>query len=69
MLYSLKEGTKIFIGVDMEEKFGAETEGMAIQSLSHMWPICIQQPKQDKVDEAKKYLLTQSEHVKYRGKC
>jgi len=37
----LKEGTKIFIGGDMEAKFGAETEGTAIQSLPHMWPIYI----------------------------
>jgi len=29
----LKWGTKIFIGGDIETKFGAETEGMAIQSL------------------------------------
>jgi len=29
----LKGGTKIFTEGDMETKFGAETEGMAIQSL------------------------------------
>jgi len=32
----LKGGTKIFIGGDMKTKFGAETEGMAIQSLPHL---------------------------------
>jgi len=43
LLYSfLKGGTKIFIGGDMETKFGAENEGMAIQSLPHMWLTYIQ---------------------------
>jgi len=42
----------------MEAKFGAEFEGMAIQSLPHMWPIHIQPPKLDKMDEAKKYMLS-----------
>jgi len=32
----LKWGTKIFIGGDIKTKFGAETEGTAIQSLPHM---------------------------------
>jgi len=37
MLHSfLKGGTKIFIGGDMEAKYGADTEGRAIQSLPHM---------------------------------
>jgi len=36
LLSFLKGGTKIFIGGDMETKFGAETEGIAIQSLIHM---------------------------------
>jgi len=56
----LKGGTKIFIGGDMETKFGAETEGMAIQSLPHLGiqPICIQQPKLDNIDESKKCMLT-----------
>jgi len=39
MLHSLKGGTKISTGEDLEAKFRAETEGMAIQSLPHMWPI------------------------------
>jgi len=56
----LKEGTKIFIGGDMESKFRTETEGMAIQSLPHMWPIYTQPPKLDKMDEAKKCMLTGS---------
>jgi len=33
---SLNGGTKIFLGGDMETKFGAETEVTAIQSLLHM---------------------------------
>jgi len=36
----------------------AETEGVAIQSLSYIWPIYIQSPKLDKMDEAKKCMLT-----------
>jgi len=32
----LEGRTKIFIGGDMEAKFGVETEGMAIQNLSYM---------------------------------
>jgi len=42
----LKGGTKIFIGGDMEAKFGAETEAMAIQSLPHLGiqPIYIRPP-------------------------
>jgi len=39
-----KRGTKISIGGDREAKFRAETEGTAIQSLPHMWPIHIQPP-------------------------
>jgi len=49
----LKKG-EIFIGGDMEAKFRAATQGMAIQSLTHMCPIYIQPPKLDKIDEAKK---------------
>jgi len=39
----LLQKEKIFIGGDMEAKFGAETEVMAIQRLPHMniQPICI----------------------------
>jgi len=36
MLHFLKWGTKIFIGGDIEAKFGAETEGMAIQNLPYV---------------------------------
>jgi len=32
----LKGGTKIFIGGDIETKFGAETKGMVIQNLPHL---------------------------------
>jgi len=58
MLHSLKGGTKIFIGGDMEAKFGADPEGTAIQSLPQMWPVYIQPPKLDKIDEDKKCMLT-----------
>ena len=37
----LKMGNKNTIGGDMEAKSKAETEGTAIQSLPHMWPIYI----------------------------
>jgi len=37
----LKGGTKIFIREDMKTKFGAETEGIAIQNL----PYLVIQPK------------------------
>jgi len=50
MLQSLLEGgTKIFIGGDMETKFGAEIEGVAIQNLPHLeiQPICIQPTNPD----------------------
>jgi len=55
MLQSLKGGIKIFVGGEMETKFGAETEGMTIQSLPHLGihPIYM-----DNIDEAKKYMLT-----------
>jgi len=36
----------------MEAKFGAETEGMAIQSLPHICPIYMQPPKLYKINEA-----------------
>jgi len=44
----------------METKFGAETEGMAIQSLPHLelQSLYIQPPKLDNIDEAKKCMLT-----------
>jgi len=44
----------------MERKFGAETVGMAIQSLPHLGiqPVHIQPPKLDNFDEAKKFMLT-----------
>jgi len=59
MLHSfLKVGTKISTGGNMDAQFRAETEGTAIQSLLHMWPIYIQPPNLDKTDEAKKCMLT-----------
>jgi len=33
---SLKWGTKILIGEDVETKFGAKPEGISIQSLPHL---------------------------------
>jgi len=49
----------MFIGVDMEIKFGADTEGMTIQSLSHLGiqSIYIQLPKSDNIVDAKKSML------------
>jgi len=38
----------------MQEKFRAVTQGMDIQSLTHMCPTYIQPPKLGKIDEAKK---------------
>ncbi|MBX8814663.1 hypothetical protein HBA91_18770 [Ochrobactrum sp. MR34] len=55
-----KGGTKIFIGGDMETRFGAETEGMAIQSLPYLGiqPIYLQPPNLHNIDEVKKCMLT-----------
>jgi len=76
----LKEGTKLLIEGDMETKFGAETEGMTIQSLPYLGrqPFYIP-PKLDNIDEAKKCLLTETQYScllrdqpecdKYRGEC
>jgi len=77
----LKRG-KISIGGEMEAKFTAATEEMAVQSLPHlrlMWPIYIQPPKLDKIDEAKKCMLKgtgyrsllkdSSRAFQYRGQC
>jgi len=44
----------------MEAKFRAVTEGTAIQNLPHMWPIYIQPPKLEKIDEAKKCMLKET---------
>jgi len=52
----LKRG-KIPIGGDIKAKFRAMTQGMAIQSLTHMWPIHIQPAKLDQFDKAKKCML------------
>jgi len=58
----LKRG-KISKGGDMEAKFRAATQGMAIQSLTHMWPIYIQPPKLDKIDVAKKKLHAERDRI------
>jgi len=46
----------------MEAKFRAVTQGMAIQSLTHLWPISIQPPKLDKIEEAKKCMRKGTGH-------
>jgi len=48
----------------MEVKSGAKAKRTAIQSLPHMWPMYIQTPRLDKLDEAKKCMLTRT---KYRS--
>jgi len=53
-----KRGTTIPVGVYKEEKFIADTDGQAIQSLDHMLPIHVQTPKLDKLDQANKSRLT-----------
>ena len=35
-LVLLRKGNKILMGANMETKYGAETEGKAIQRLSHL---------------------------------
>jgi len=60
MLQSFLKGRiKIFTGGDMETKFGAKTEWMAIQSLPHLGiqAIYIQPPKLDNIYEVKKCML------------
>jgi len=56
----LKGLTKIFIGGEIETMFGAETEGMAIQSLPNLGiqSMYIESPKLDNIDESKKSMLT-----------
>jgi len=44
----------------MEAKFRAATQGMAIWGLTHMWPIYIQPPKLEKIDEARKCMLKET---------
>jgi len=58
--FFLEGGTNIFIAGDMETKFGAETEGKAILSLSHLGiqPLHIQPPNPDDIADAKKCMLT-----------
>ena len=50
---------KILTGGNMETKYGAETEGKAIQRLSHLGihPF-IQSPNLEAIVDARKYLLT-----------
>jgi len=60
LLQSSEGGTKIFLGGDIETKFRAETEGMAIHSLPHLGiqSIYMQPPNLDNIDRAKKCMLT-----------
>jgi len=54
MLQSFLEGgTQIFIGGNTEKKFGAETEGIVIQSLLHLeiQPIYTQLPNPHNIDD------------------
>jgi hypothetical protein len=53
---------KILMGRNMKPKCGAETEGKAIQRLSHLGlhPVCIQSSNSDTVVDAKKCLLTEA---------
>jgi len=56
----LEGGTKLFIGGDTETKFGAQTEGKAIQRLPHLGiqPIYTQPPNPDNIADTKKCKLT-----------
>ena len=58
----LRRGNKILTWGNMEPKCGAETEGKAIQRLSHLGlhPVCIQSSNSDTVVDAKKCLLTEA---------
>jgi len=54
----LKGGTKIFFGGDMEKKFEAKSEEIAIQGLPYMGiqPTYIQPPNPYNIVDAKKYM-------------
>jgi len=56
----LRRENKIFIGEDTETKFGAETEGKAIQRPPHLGihPIYIQPTNPDNIAGVKKCMLT-----------
>ena len=55
----LRRVNKILTGGNMETKCGAETEGKAIQRLSHLGnPSCMQTPNSDTIADEKKCLLT-----------
>jgi len=56
--FFFKRATKISTRGHKETKFKTETDGTPIQSLPHMWPIHIQPSKLDKMDEAKKCVMT-----------
>jgi hypothetical protein len=54
----LRSGNKILTGGNIKTKYGAETEGKAIQRLSHLGihPF-IQSPNLEAIVDARKYLL------------
>jgi hypothetical protein len=53
----LRRGNKILMGTNTKTKYGAKTEGKAIQTLSHM-EIHPQSPSPDTTVDAKKCMLT-----------
>ena len=58
-LVLLRRGKKIPMGGDTETKFGAETEGKAIQKLLHLGNLShIQSSNPDTIVDADKCLLT-----------
>jgi len=55
----LDQKTTIFTGGNTQTKFGAETEGKAIQRLPHLGdPSHMQTPNPDTIADAKKCMLT-----------
>ena len=58
VLVLLRRGNKILKGGNTETKYGAETEGKAIQRLVHLGLHPIYTPNPDTIVDAKKCLLT-----------
>jgi len=56
----LRKGNKVFIDGDKAKKFGAETEGMAVQRLPHLGiqHIYIQPPNPVTIGDVKRCMLT-----------
>jgi hypothetical protein len=54
-----RSGNKILMGGNMETKYGAETEGKAIQRLPHLGnPSHLELPNIDTIVDSKKCLVT-----------